>query len=138
MTEFTVFVHARFPKVVQPNDVSSYLSSSNWVWKRCLVFPVNKLNRFKLQLSLRPYKWIRYATGIVVGARGQFSRRHNRLTPIKYNDALPAKSISLYYHTTDQAKLSMFPIDPKLADSRTVTSKRSTLRRGGFCKDVQT
>jgi len=129
-----VLVHAQFPKVVQPN-IALDLRSTNWAWKRCLIFPVNKLN--SLQLLLRPYKWIRYATGVVVGARGHLSRGRNTLTPIEYNDALPAESISLYYHTTDQAKLSMFPIDPKLADPRIVTSKGSTSSRmGGFRSEV--
>jgi len=128
------YIYAQFPKVVWLNTVLD-LSPTNWVWKQCLTFPVNKLNR--LQLPLRPYKWIRYATGIVVGARGQLGQERDTPTRIEYNDALPAKSISLYYHTTDQVKLSMFPIDPKLADSRTVASKGSSLRRAGFRSDVQ-
>jgi len=42
--------------------------------------------------------------------------------PIDYKSDLPAISINLNYHTTNQEKLLMFPIDPYLANTRTVTS----------------
>jgi hypothetical protein len=36
------------------------LDLTNWEWENCLAFPVSRLN--DLQFSLKPYKWIRYAT----------------------------------------------------------------------------
>ena len=43
----------------------------------------------------------------------------------------------LYYHTTDQEKRHIFPIDPKLADMRTVTSSGTSSRRDGFRDEVE-
>ena len=134
MAEPKVHIHAQFPKVVQPNTQPD-LDPTNWVWRQCLTFPVNELNH--LEFSSRPYKWMRYATGIVIGARGELGRDRETPTPMNYEDDPPADSITLYYHTTDQAKLSMFPIDPQLAGSRTGTSEGSSSRRGAFCSDVE-
>ena len=52
--------------------------------------------------------------------------------PIDYDSGLSAVFMDLYYHTTDQEKRLMFPIDPKLADTRTVTSSGVSTRRDGF------
>lgn len=61
-----ISVHFQFPKNVMLNTKFD-CDPTNWQWKKCLIFPVNKLdNRF---LS-KPYKQMHYATGIVVGARG--------------------------------------------------------------------
>ena len=43
----------------------------NWEWVPCLTLPVMRLNA--LHLSRRPYKWIGYAIGIVIGAHGTLS-----------------------------------------------------------------
>ena len=92
-----------------------------------------------LRFSLKPYKWIRYATGIVIGVRGELCTERDlpNPVPIDYDSGLSAVSIDLYYHTTDQEKRHFFPIDPKLAGTRTVTSSGTSSRRDGFCDDVE-
>jgi len=135
-TNNSIFVHAQFPKNVIPNTELN-LDPTNWQWENCLTFPISKLNN--LGYSPKPYKWIRYATGIVVGARGHLCTERDPpdAVPIDYDSGLSAVSIDLYYHTTDQEKRRMFPIDPKLADTRTVTSSRTNTRRDNFRGDVE-
>jgi hypothetical protein len=135
MTEITVY--SQFPKKVVPNTELD-LNPSNWKWQKCLVFPVSKLN--DLRFSLRPYKWIRYCTGVVVGARGELSTERDspNTVTMDYDSGISGVSIDLdlYYHTADQEKRRIFPIDGKIADSRTVTSSRTSTRRGDFHEDV--
>jgi len=69
-----ISVHAQFPKNVVPNTEHD-LDPTNWEWEKCLAFPVNRLN--DLRFSLKPYKWIRYATGIIIGARGELCTERN-------------------------------------------------------------
>ncbi|KAI0282245.1 hypothetical protein BC826DRAFT_1110871 [Russula brevipes] len=78
------------------------LDAFNWEWEECLAFPVNRLNN--LHLSLKPFKWIQYTTGVVVGARGELCTERNlpNPDPINYDSGLSAVSINLYYHTTGQ------------------------------------
>jgi hypothetical protein len=58
-----------------------------------------------------------------VGARGELCASRDLIdpVPIDYDSGFPVKSIDLYYHTTNEEKQRMFPIDPRLADPRTVT-----------------
>ncbi len=138
MSELTaiISVHAQFPKNVEPNTEHN-LDPTNWEWKQSLAIPVNRLN--DLQFSLKPYKWIRYATGIVIGARGELCTECDlsNPVPIDYNSGLRAVSMDLYYHTTDQEKRHMFPLDPNLADTRTMTSSRTSTARDNFHGDVE-
>jgi hypothetical protein len=131
-----ITVYAQFPKIVVPNTELD-LNPNNWEWNRCLSFPVGTLNA--LQFSFKLYKWIRYATGIVTGARGELCTEQDLTNPIPidYDSALSATSIDLYYHTTDQEKRRMFPIDPRLADTRTVASSEASTCRDNFCGDVE-
>jgi len=103
LTEMSVY--AQFPKNVTPNTEHD-LDLANWEWRRFLVFPVTRLN--ELRLSLKPYKWIRYATGIVLGARGQLSRERDLPNPlsIDYDTPLSTVSMNLYYHTKKSAASS--------------------------------
>ncbi len=131
----TISVHAQFPINVVPNTELD-LDPTNWEWKQSLAFPVDRLN--SLGFSLKLYKWIRYATGIVIGARGELCTcNSSNPVPIDYDSGLSAVSIDLYYHTTDQEKCHMFPIDPELADTRTVTSSQTSTRRDDFWEDVE-
>ena len=57
-----ISVHAQFPKNVSPNTKPE-LAPTNWEWRQCLAFPVDKLN--SLGFSSKPYKCIRFATGVV-------------------------------------------------------------------------
>jgi len=131
-----ISVHAQFPKNVMPNTEHD-LNPTNWEWKKFLAFPVSRLN--DLRFSLKLYKWIRYATGVVIGAQGELCIERNspNPTPIDYNSELSAVSIDLFYHTTDREKRRMFPIDPRLGDTRTVTSSWTSTRREDFRESVE-
>ncbi len=131
-----IFVYAQFPKLVQPNTELE-LDPTNWEWKMFLAFPVSKLEA--LRFSLKPFKWMRYVTGIVLESRGELSTERDmpNPVPIDYDSGLSAVFMDLYYHMTDQEKRLMFPIDPKLADTRTVTSSGASTRRDGFREDVE-
>src|SRR6266403_4885263 len=82
-----ISVHVQFPKNVILNTELD-LDQSNWEWNKSLAFPVSKLKN--LRLSLKPYKWIRYATGIVMGARGELctERELPNPVPIDYDSGL--------------------------------------------------
>ncbi|KAI0246989.1 hypothetical protein BJV78DRAFT_1249580 [Lactifluus subvellereus] len=127
-------VHAQFPKVLIPHTELD-LSLDNWVWAHCLTFPIDKLN--DLLFSSKPYKWIRYATGSVVGARGELSTECALPIAIDYDSPLSSVSIDLYYHTTNEEKLCIFPLDPSLANTRIVTSSQTSTRRDNFRADVE-
>jgi len=131
-----ISVHGQFPKTVTLNTEHD-LNPTNWEWKKFLAFPVSRLN--DLRFSLKPYKWIRYSTGVVIGAQGELCTESNspNPTPIDYNSELSAVSIDLFYHTTDEEKRQMFPIDPRLGDTRTVTSSRVSTRREDFRESVE-
>jgi hypothetical protein len=89
-----------------------------------------------LQLSRRPYKWIRYATGVVAGVHGHLSTSPNSSNFVDYNAGLPAESSVLYYHTTDDGKRRMCPIDPHVLRTN-ITSSVATTRRAQFRVDVK-
>lgn len=128
-----IIVYAQFPKTIVPNAEID-LNPENWEWERCLYFPVRRLR--ELDFSRRPYKWIRYATGVVVGARGDLCRDRDSPNPVPmdYDSDLPTESIYLYYHIPDQQKRQMCPIDPYLDKPKTglstQTSTRQTSARG--------
>lgn len=129
-----ISVYCQLPRNVVPNNL--ILDPTNWEWNEVLQFPVSKLEELRL---LKPYKWIRYSTGIVVGAHGELRTRQNLSgsVPIDYDSDLSRVSINLYYHTTDEEKCQMFPIDPNLANTRIVTSSRTSVRRDKFRDDVE-
>ncbi|KAH9962098.1 hypothetical protein BGW80DRAFT_1356783, partial [Lactifluus volemus] len=131
-----ISVHAQFPKIVVP-DTELDVDPTNWEWRKCLDFPVSKVN--ELAFSSKPYKWIRYATGSVVGARGDLCTEYDLHSPvpIDYDSALSTVSIDLYYHTSDSEKSRMFPIDPTLADTSTTTSSRTSTRWDNFRAGVE-
>ena len=84
---------------------------SSWHWVHCLTFPPDTLNR--LQFTPKPHKWIRYATGVVVGAQGGLSFSRDPLHDVmEYNHMhvhdLRSESADLYYHTSDAEKQKMF------------------------------
>src|ERR1700730_13513638 len=105
-SQLIISVYAQFPQNVVPNS-ELFLDPTNWKWEQCLAFLVREVNNSRF--SLKPYKWIRYATGIVMGARGELcaERDFPDPIPIDYDSGLSAVSIDLYYHTTDQEKRRM-------------------------------
>ena len=132
----TISVYAHLPKDLVPNTDLN-LEPSNWMWVKCLAFPIDKLNA--LGFSLTPYKWIRYATGVVVGAHGHLcAQRELPFVPVDYHSALSATSMDLYYHITDEEKRHMFPIDPSINNPKVVSSTGLSTRRSTFRIDVET
>ncbi|KAI0245053.1 hypothetical protein BJV78DRAFT_1270029 [Lactifluus subvellereus] len=129
-------VHDQFPKVLSGIPHTELdLNPDNWVWAHCLTFPIDKLN--DLQFSSRPYKWIHYAMGIIVGAHGELSTNCALPNPIDYDSPLSSVSIDLYYHTTNEEKLCIFPLDPSLANTRIETSSQTSMHRDNFRADVE-
>src|SRR5258708_3310588 len=118
-------VHASFPHTVAP-DADLNVDPSNRRWVHCLTIPLETLNT--LQFSQRPYKWIRYAIGV---AEGDLSSSPDALNVVDYNAGLPAESAFLYYHTNDEEKRRMFPIDPNIGRTN-VTTVIVLLPPGGF------
>ena len=132
-------VHAQFPK--HP----STLASSEWTWVHCLTIPVDKLKALKL--SNKPFKWIRYSIGIIVGVEGHFTRRQDDPTlppqdvelfdsDIDSLTGVNIDDIDLYYHLIQDARLHMFPFDPDLAGTRLITSTGSSPRVSTFRDEV--
>ena len=70
-----------------------------------------------LNFSPLPYKWIRCAIGIVVG-EGDLSSSPDSLNVVDYNASLPAEPTVLHYHTGDEERRRIFPVDPDLAIRR--------------------
>ena len=116
-------VYASFPVVVFPGTDLD-LDPSNWRWVHCLTFSVNTLR--ELQFSQRPFKWIRYAIGVVVGAQGGLSSDMNPLNVVDYDAGLPAETTILYYHISDEEKRRMFPVDPNIQRTSITSSAAST------------
>jgi hypothetical protein len=88
VANINIRVYAQFVSNPPPNgdeEQRGWLDSSNWKWTNCLTFPVENLNTF----SRSPYKWIRYATGIVVGAHGHLFPQQDSATPIVYDTPFP-------------------------------------------------
>ena len=84
----------------------------------------------------KPYKWIRYATGVVVGAQGDLSfSPDSPHDVVEYDHDLPSESADLYYHTSDAEKQRMFPVDPDMGRT-TITSSDATPQRVHLRSDV--
>ena len=135
MAEPVIFsVHCQLPEDIEPDNLN--LDQNNWKWNKVLEFPADKLEELRL---LKPYKWIRFAIGIVVGAHGELRREPDlsNSVPINYDDSrLPGVKTDLYYHTTDEEKGQMFPFDPELANAKVVTPSQTSTRRSHFRDDV--
>ncbi len=127
-------VHASFPYTVALG-VDLNVDPSNWRWVHCLTVPLETLNT--LQFSQRPYKWIRYAIGVVVGAEVDLSSSSDSLNVVDYNAGLPAESAFLYYHTNSEEKQRMFPTDPNIGRTNVTDSDSvATTRRVRFREDI--
>ncbi|KDR77129.1 hypothetical protein GALMADRAFT_1327451 [Galerina marginata CBS 339.88] len=128
MTATEIKVYASLPRVAAlGGDLN--LDANNWHWLLCLTLPLVTLDA--LQFSPRPYKWIRYAIGIVVGAEGDLSSSSDLINVVDYNAGLPTESVALYYHTSDDEKRRMFPVDPNIGRTN-ITSSVATSRRAQF------
>ena len=132
-TTIEIRVHAHFPETLTPGAPLN-LNPTNWKWVHCLTFPVDTLKR--RGFSLRPYKWIRYATGTVIGAHGTLTTQCDSLDPINYDDDPPGESLDLYYQTAPEEKQRMFPIDPNLEKSSIITSSGTSHHYDNFREEV--
>ncbi|TFY66813.1 hypothetical protein EVG20_g4279 [Dentipellis fragilis] len=102
----------------------SNLDLDNWVWKRCLTFPVDAL--LALKFSNKPYKWIRYATGVVLGAEGTLSRQDDESLDLEPDldslNHLPDVTDLCYRvevsNEEGRSTRRIFPLDPDFAASR--------------------
>jgi len=124
-------VYASFPSVVESADIN--VDPTNWRWVHCLILPLETLNA--RQFSPRPYKWIRYAIGVVVGAEGDLSSSPDSPNVVDCNAGVPQDPAVLYYHISDKERRRMFPVDPDIGRTN-ITSSVATTRRAQFRDDV--
>jgi len=120
-------VYASFPIVVVPG-VNLDLRAVNWKWIHCLHLLLTTFNA--LNLSRRPYRWILYAIGVVVGAQGYISLLYPPYVELDFTGPL-TESGDLYYFITNAEKQRMFPIDTDIGRAR-VTSSVHIAREGQF------
>lgn len=140
-----IFVFTQLPVDGDPSNSNS----DNWIWVHCLTFPVPTL--IKLQFSNKPYKWIRFAIGVVIGAEsGTLSLREDDSSPnhelldsnLDSLDQLPAIT-DLYYHldvSNEQGGVTttrrMFPLDPDFANTRNSSTNTSASHHVTFRAEV--
>ncbi|KAH9173581.1 hypothetical protein EDB89DRAFT_1850092 [Lactarius sanguifluus] len=108
-----IVVYASLPLTVSL-DTDLDLSPTNWRWVPCLTLPLGKFNELPGHLWERPYKWIRYAIGVVVGAEGVLSTSRDSLDVVDYDAAPPVEFAVLYYHISDEERGRMLPVDPQI------------------------
>ena len=89
-----------------------------------------------MQFARNKYKWIRYATSVIVGAQGVLSTTQDSPDHVIHNNDLPSASIDIYYHTSDDERNRMYPINP-LMERTTVTSSDVATRKNEFCHLVR-
>ena len=132
MVHGEIYVYASLPLVVS-SDVDISLATGNWHWVHCPTLPLETLKA--LHFSSKPYKWIRYAMGSIIGAEGDLSSSSELLDIVDYSAGLPAESATLYYRTSDDEMRRIFPADPNF--SRTyATSSAAPARMTRFYSNV--
>ncbi|KAF4563930.1 hypothetical protein EYR36_003175 [Pleurotus pulmonarius] len=126
-----IVVYASFPNETHSQAVN--LDPSHWAWSPCIQIPADRV----LHFSSRPYAWLRYAIGSIVGAHGHLAfTKAQSYTPVDYlAPSIPLDVLALYYHLDDREKLRMFPIDPDFLRER-ITSSVVTARCAGFREEV--
>lgn len=125
-----IIILASFPDKV---DIPLDLTAANWKWISVLTIPINELLR--LNFSLKPYKWIRFAIGVVIGAKGDLcDMAGNRIDYEASEAQLPSSSLTLRYHVNNNEKLKLYPLDPQLLNARATSTKPST--RSNIFRDV--
>ncbi|KAN0130605.1 hypothetical protein V8E53_011579, partial [Lactarius tabidus] len=91
---------------------------------------LNIPNSDVLQLSIRPYKWIRYTMFSICGARGDISMAPNG-QPVDYDSTSLADVVDLYYNPSE---LCLFVDHDGLRDQ--ITSSDRTPCRDTFRDDI--
>ena len=118
----TIYVCAKIP-IDTDNDL--------WEWTCILAFPIEILRQ--LRLSYKLYKWLRYATGVVLGMEGDLRTGKDTMSDaVDYetgDDAFPKDtSFDLYYHYSMAGMRlnNMLPIDPSFHNEGLTSSEYST------------
>lgn len=108
----SILVWAKLP--VNPGPSAPPADIDRWI--SILEFPIPDLTQ--LRLSKKPYKWIRFATGIVIGAKGDLRKTDDTASDlVDYGtETLPAVTTPVYYHISDDERQRMFPIDMDMAN----------------------
>jgi hypothetical protein len=107
-------VHTFLPLTVTPGGDLD-VNPNNWCWVHSLTLPLETLNA--LHSSQKSYKWIHYAIGVVIGAKGALCTSPDFPIAVDYEAALPTQSINLYYHTSNKEQQKMFPVDPDIGNT---------------------
>ncbi|TFK86091.1 hypothetical protein K466DRAFT_663995 [Polyporus arcularius HHB13444] len=105
---------------------------AHWDWRHILSIPVSILNEHRF--SLKPYKWIRFAAGIIFGVIGHLkpSKQPNDASCDYEIGELANESFDVYYHTLPEQIARLQPVDPDIFDERlavTHTSSRASTYR---------
>ncbi len=132
MAHGEIHVYASLPLVVS-SGVDISLTADNCHWVHCLTYPLETFNA--LQLLSKPYKWIRYAMGSIIGVEGDLSLSSESLDIVDYSTGLPAESDTLYYHTSDDEMRRIFPTDPNVSRTH-ATSNSASARMTRFNSNV--
>ncbi len=125
----TVRVYVQLPCSI-PVTLKSDLP--HWNWHHILSIPVSILNEHRF--SLKPYKWIRFAAGIIFGVRGHLkpSKQPNDASCDYEIGELANESFDVYYHILPEQIARLQPVDPEIFDERlavTHTSSRASTYR---------
>ena len=113
-------VYASLPLAVE-SGADLDLNPMNSAWVHCLTLPLETLNA--VHLSRRPYRWILYAIGVVVGARGILYAAPRSSVDLDFAGPL-TESADLHYYICDDEKQRMFPIDPNIGRTHVTSSVR--------------
>jgi hypothetical protein len=127
-------VYAPLPQTVAPGG-NINLHPNNWQWVHCLTLPLETL--IIQQFSSKPYKWIRYAIGVVVGAEGTLCASPHISNIVDCDSALPTESTNIYYHIGDENRHRVFPVHPTIVRTE-ATSSLHTFWRDHFHQEVAT
>jgi len=122
-TSARIDVYAPLPLAVEPGAALN-LNVDNWEWVHCLTLPLERFN--KLQLSRRPYRWIPYTIGVVIGARGTLSAGPKSNIDLDFIGPLTEPADLHFYISDDDEKRRMFPVDPDIGHTHVTSTVHSS------------
>ncbi|KAI0718599.1 hypothetical protein C8T65DRAFT_638589 [Cerioporus squamosus] len=108
---------------------------AQWKWRPILSIPVSILNEHRF--SLKPYKWIRFVAGIIVGVVGhlKLSKRPDDAACDYDIGALANESSDVYYHVSPEQSDRFQPVDPDIFSER-LTITHTSSRASTYGRDV--
>ncbi|PPQ69501.1 LOW QUALITY PROTEIN: hypothetical protein CVT26_002847 [Gymnopilus dilepis] len=133
-SDVEIKIYASFPIVVEPEEGLN-LNANNWEWVHCLTLSLETLHALPW-LPSKPFKWMRYAIGAVVGAEGHLCRSIDPLDIVEYDAGFPTEPIALYYHLSDEERRRMFPVDSDDDRRTSLSSSAPSTRMEQFFSDV--